>query len=251
MSVYAYCLLRLPAEEPWPFMTGVGKHPVFAFRCGKYTMLLSRLDRRFSFTPRSIVEHGQVISRAFESHTVLPMRFGTFFLSEKQIEQLIRENQEELLESFCRLRGKAEMRVKLIFPRMNWENQVLKKPPRRAWVEGSLTPEASGPALDSKNQELAYVMAGRARELFHPLEEQVSCRQIPSGEVVVDCAHLIEQQKVGNYQSLFQTASERVDICTMRLSGPWPPYHFLPLSVRMPAVTKPILVKPRVAIAAR
>src|SRR3972149_4880232 len=115
MAIYAYCLLRLSAEEPWPVLEGIGAHPVFPFRCGKYTTLLSRLNRNFPFTPRSIVEHGQVIARAFETHTVLPMRFGTFFASEKQIEHLIRGNQSELLEAFCRLRGKAEMRLKLCF----------------------------------------------------------------------------------------------------------------------------------------
>lgn len=250
MSIYAYCLLRLPSEEPWPFMIGVGKHPVFAFRCGKYTMLLSRLDRHFPFTPRSIVEHGQVISRAFETHTVLPMRFGTFFSSEKQIGQLIRENQEELLAAFCRLRGKAEMRLKLILPCSDGEAQSIKKPPQRAWSLRDLSRGGTDFPLDPRNQELAELLAARARELFHPLEEQVCCRQIRGGELVVDCAHLIESQKVGSYQDLYQMAAERVNICAMRMSGPWPPYHFLPSSVRLPAA-KATPVRPRVAVAAR
>ena len=77
-------------------------------------MLVSRLERDFVFSPRSIVEHGQVIAKIFESRTVLPMRFGTFFRSEQQVINLVRENRQDLLEAFCRLRGKAEMRVKLL-----------------------------------------------------------------------------------------------------------------------------------------
>src|SRR5262249_24221309 len=94
MSFYAYCLLRPSSDEPWPVMSCISDHPVFPLRCGKYTMLLSRLGRDFAFSPRSIVEHGQVISHAFETHTVLPMRFATFFQSERQIDNLIRENQK-------------------------------------------------------------------------------------------------------------------------------------------------------------
>src|SRR4051812_1183320 len=110
MAFYAYCILRPNSDDPWPVMQGISEHPVFPLRCGKYTVLLSRLERDYPFTPRSIVEHGQVISRVFESHTVLPMRFATFFKSEKQIVNVIQENQGELLEAFCRLRGKSEMR---------------------------------------------------------------------------------------------------------------------------------------------
>src|SRR3972149_6485047 len=116
MAIYAYCLLRFPSQQNWPVLRGVSGHPVFPFCCGRYTTLLSHLNRDFPFTALSIAEHGQAIARAFEMHTVLPMRFGTFFQSEKQIAGFIREQQRELLEPFCRWRGKAEMRLRLHFP---------------------------------------------------------------------------------------------------------------------------------------
>src|SRR3972149_3315852 len=161
MSIYAYCLLRLPLEEIWPILNGVGQHPVFPFRSGKYAMLLSRLERNFPFTPRSIVEHAQVVARAFETHTVLPMRFGTFFSSEKQIEQLIRENR---------------------------------------------------------------------------------------GELVVDCAHLVETQRVAGYQRLLPVAEEHIKECTLRLTGPWPPYHFLPSAIRLPSYSLRPLTRKAAAV---
>ncbi len=237
MAFYAYCLLRLNPDEPWPVMQGISDHPVFPLRSGKYAMLLSRLERSFPFSPRSIVEHGQVIAHAFESRTVLPMRFATFFKSEKQIVNLIQENQKELLEAFCRLRGKAEMRLKLLFQADALEAtaQAQKKgcqstlSSRFACATGEETP------LDPRNQELAHQLAARVGEMFHPIEQQISCRLIHSRELVVDCAHLVESQKVEIYQKLLSAASEQVKNCDLRISGPWPPYHFLPSAVRMPA----------------
>ena len=238
MAIYAYCLLRLTPEESWPVMDGIAGHPVFPFRSGKYTMLLSRLGRTPTFTPRSIVEHGQVIARAFETHTVLPMRFGTFFRSEKQIEQLIRENQRDLLETFCRLRGKAEMRLKLCFPSAASDGPAPKKQPQKArFLRDSGSPDGAMEAADPHGREMAEQMATWLREVFHPLADQVSCRRLDSHELVVDCAHLIESQRVETYRQLCCLASDQVKDCAIRMSGPWPPYHFLPASVRLPAVS--------------
>ncbi len=248
MAFYAYCLLRLSSDEPWPVMQGISEHPVFPFRCGKYTMLLSRLDRNFPFTPRSIVEHAQVISRVFESHTVLPMRFATFFKSEKQISNLIQENQKELLESFCRLRGKAEMRLKLVF--QNCHDTKPEWKPLQS-IQTAEHESSEEPAiLDPARREMADQIATRLRDMFHPLDQQVSCRLIQNRELLVDCAHLIETQKAEIYQKMQPAACEEVKGCDIRISGPWPPYHFLPTSVRLPAAT-PIPLRRRAVASAR
>src|SRR3990172_2622285 len=118
-------------------------------------MLLSGLDRNFPFIPRSIVEHAQVVSRAFEGHTVLPMRFGTFFSSERQIEQLVRENREELLVTFCRLRGKAEMRMKVTVCPVSPEVQTIRKPPRKSGFLAEELPDGVDLPVDMATREFA------------------------------------------------------------------------------------------------
>lgn len=250
MAIYAYCLLRLPSEEALPALRGIDARPVFPLRCEKHTMLGSRLERDFPFSARSIVEHGQVIARIFEKHTVLPMRFGTFFRSEKQIAELIRENRQDLLEAFCRLRGKAEMRLKLLFRFPAPSFAEVRKPPQRSFGSKGSFPNEDGDPLDPQCRELAAQLSVRLREMFHPLDEQVTCRRLQTSELLVDCAHLIESQQVGTYQKLCCLASEQVKDCALRMSGPWPPYHFLPASVRLPAAPATAL-RPRLAVAAR
>lgn len=236
MALYTYGLLRLSSDEPLPPLRGIDGRPVFPLRCEKYLMLCSRLERDFAFTARSIVEHGQVITKVFENHTVLPMRFGTFFRSEKQVMDLVRENRHELLEAFCRLRGKAEMRVKLL---MGFDGSAdtagARRPPRRALVSDEPMPQGDGEPLDPQCRELAAQLSVRLREMFHPLDQQVSCRRLEGSQLLVDCAHLIESARVAAYQKLCCQASAQVKDCCLRVSGPWPPYHFLPNAVRLPA----------------
>ena len=238
MAIYTYCLLRTPSEEVLPALRGIDARPVFPLRCERYTMLASRLERDFVFTARSIVEHGQVIARVFENRTVLPMRFGTFFRSEKQVVDLVRENRQALLESFCRLRGKAEMRLKLL---LGFEappaGAEVRKPPQRALGAEDYSVGGDGEPLDPQCRELAAQLSLRLREMFRPLDQQVSCRRLESCQLLVDCAHLIEAEQVAAYQKLCCQASTQVKDCAIRVSGPWPPYHFLPASVRLPATS--------------
>jgi hypothetical protein len=200
-------------------------------------MLVSRLERDFAFSARSIVEHGQVIARVFENRTVLPMRFGTFFRSEKQVIDLVRENRQALLEAFSRLRGKAEMRLKLLLGFEPPAAGPVRKPPRRSLGQDEFEVGGDGEPLDLQCRELAQQLAGKLRDMFHPLDQQVSCRRLESSQLLIDCAHLIETEQISTYQKLCGQASSTVKDCAMRVSGPWPPYHFLPTSVRLPAPT--------------
>jgi hypothetical protein len=63
--------------------------------------------------------------------------------------------------------------------------------------------------------------------LFNPQDEEVSCRLMENGKMVLDIAHLIERKCVERYQNKFASTVLMMRECQMQLSGPWPPYHFV------------------------
>jgi hypothetical protein len=63
--------------------------------------------------------------------------------------------------------------------------------------------------------------------LFQPLDEEVSCRLMENGKMMLDIAHLIDRKCVERYQNKFVSTSAVMRECQMQLSGPWPPYHFV------------------------
>jgi hypothetical protein len=68
--------------------------------------------------------------------------------------------------------------------------------------------------------------------MFHPLEEEVSCRRIEAGGMLIDIAHLIEHKSIEKYQNRFNSAAGQLKGCELVISGPWPPYHFMPGKLR-------------------
>jgi hypothetical protein len=219
LPYYAYCILRLEADREWNVFPGISDRPVFPLREGRLAMLVSRVDSAVAGEAQSLIEHGRVIRRVFEQHTVLPFRFGTVFATEQHARQLLISNRSDLQEALNRLRGKAEMHLKMVF-----ENALGNQPGSggRRGEGGTPPPEALRLAAD------------RLAGIFQTMGEHVSVRELQNGECLVDLAHLIEDSRVASYQRVFQHAADRMKDCQLLVSGPWPPYHFLPSAVRLP-----------------
>ena len=222
MPYYAYCILRLDPEQDWTVFPGVAERPVFPVREGRLVMLVSRLDGGFNIDAHSIIQHGRAVHRVFEKHTVLPFRFGTTFESEQQVQQVLLANRTKFQGTMNQLRGKVEMHVKLLLATDGARAK------RKAAQRPSPLPEP----------ELARQAAGRLAGLFQPLEEQISVRPLQNGDRLVHFAHLIEGAQVASYQRTYSSAAARMKDCQLLFSGPWPPYHFLPSAVRIPAASE-------------
>ncbi len=78
-----------------------------------------------------------------------------------------------------------------------------------------------------ERQTRARAVSFQMHRLFLPLDEEVSCRLLENGKMMLDIAHLIDRKCVERYHNKFVTTSAVMRDCHMQLSGPWPPYHFV------------------------
>ena len=60
------------------------------------------------------MDHARVVSECFRQATVLPFRFGTVFETDEALRHAVRANRKTFHESLERLRGKAEMHIKVM-----------------------------------------------------------------------------------------------------------------------------------------
>lgn len=63
---------------------------------------------------RSVLIHDRIIQMVYHQTTVLPLRFGTQFLSRQRLIDHLESHQQTYLEQLDRLQGKAEYLLKLI-----------------------------------------------------------------------------------------------------------------------------------------
>ena len=240
MAWYAYCLTEQQQQNGprsrRPFiledLTGVDNAPVLSYPSGEFAVIVSEYNRTDDLDKKAILDHARVVSACFRTTTVLPFRFGTVFDSDDALRQAVRTNRKVLCQSVERLRGKAEMHLKLV---------VHDGSLREAMIEVELPTTAGGEYLsklrvkaarERERQTKARALSVQMHRLFNPLEEEVTCKKVDADGMLIDIAHLIDHKSVPKYQNRISTAAKQLKNCELVISGPWPPYHFMPGNLR-------------------
>ena len=158
--------------------------------------------------------------------TVLPFKFGTVFESDEALRHAIRNNKRIFADSIAKLRGKAEMHIKVMVREGTAVAEVLRVLPPKAGSEylSRLREQAS---RDRERQSRARALSQQVHKLLNPLQEEISCKKVERG-IVLDIAHLIHSDGVEKYQSRYSNALRQFKDVEISLTGPWPPYHFMP-----------------------
>lgn len=245
MAWYAYCITEQKAflgtvrsRRPFPVdgILGVRNSQVFAYPSGELAVIVSEYSPG-ELDQQSVIEHARVVSDCFRNTTVLPFRFGTVFDSDEALRRAIRANRKAFTDSVFRLKGKAEMHLKLVVKDGSLR-EAMNDIELPSSVGGEyLTRLREKAARHRERQTKARALSVQVNKLFHPLEEEVTCRKNESGGMLIDIAHLIEEKSVERYQNSYNSAMRQLKNCEILISGPWPPYHFTPGKLRTPGST--------------
>ena len=242
MAWYAYCLteqqiLQNGSRSRRPCLIegiqGVNGASVLSYPSGEFAVIVSEYDRNTEkLGEKAVLEHARVVSVCFRTGTVLPFRFGTIFDNDDALRQAVRGNRRAFGQSVARLKGKAEMHIKV----------VLRDGSLRDAMTNIVLPDTVGGEYLSKLREKAWrererqtkarALSVQVHKLFNPLEEEVSCKRVDEQGMLIDIAHLIDSKSVEKYQNRYTSAAKQLKNCEVAMSGPWPPYHFLPGKLR-------------------
>ena len=240
MAWYAYCIAERNAfpelarhRRPMPLtgVTGLFGNQTFLFPAADLAVIVSEHLPEHNARlagPESTAaarEHAKVIAGAFERSTVLPFRFGTTFEDDDALRRSVRSNQRHFLANVERLRGKAEMHLKVlvddICPEIKGGNTTYNA------GQEYLAHLRETATRQRERQSRARALSVQMHRMFLPLEEEITCKRMESGKMLIDIAHLVDKSTVERYQNKYSSASRELKDCAMQLSGPWPPYHFV------------------------
>jgi len=163
-----------------------------------------------------LVRYEQTVETIMQTHTILPMRFGSLLESEEDVRDLLRTRAGEFLAALERLVGAAEYGLR-----------VATAPDPADGPADPLT-SSSGEAYMRKHLEERR----QSRELCAWLDRALdglvrdsSYRETPDPEAPLSAAYLVDRLTEPAFRERVTELSET----TGRIvwwSGPWPPYSF-------------------------
>jgi hypothetical protein len=239
MSWYAYCIAERQSfpelarhRRPMPLngVSGLFGNQTFLFPAGDLAVIVSEHTpadcERITVAAeaqQAAKDHARVIADCFKLSTVLPFRFNTTFVDDDGLRRSVRSNQRHFLANVERLRGKAEMHLKVLVDDTCPGNSARNMTVGHEYLT-SLRESAS---RQRERQSKARALSVQMHRMFLPLAEEITCKRMDSGKMLLDIAHLIDNKTVERYQNKYSSATTELKDCRMQLSGPWPPYHFV------------------------
>ena len=238
MAWYAYCITERNAfpelgrhRKPMPLsgVNGLFGNQTFLFPAADLAVIVSEhlpedQARLATLEGQAAArDHARVISGCFEMSTVLPFRFGTTFEDDEALRRSVRSNQRHFLANVERLRGMAEMHLKVLVDDTCPGNALRDMTVGQQYMT-SLRESAS---RQRERQSKARALSLQMHRMFLPVAEEITCKRMDSGKMLLDIAHLVDKKTVERYQNKYSTATLELKEYAMQLSGPWPPYHFV------------------------
>jgi hypothetical protein len=249
---YLYCLApsgRIGRIEA----PGIDERPVTVLACGGVTTVLSevpldefcgeaaeaRLQDLAWLAPR-VCRHEAVVEEAMRKGPILPARFAALYSSTASLEQFIACNRQAIAEFFSEIGGRQEWAVKGMLLREKARSAL------RATAPPALSASPGARYFEEKRIEaglarqvslwLKEVSAGAAAEL-EPLAAGFRERKVTDAgpdedgtETVLNWAFLVAPEGIGEFRARVGqlSAAHAARGLSLRLSGPWPPYSFVP-----------------------
>jgi len=241
---YVYCIIEAP--EPLKFgPIGIGADP-----SDVHTVHFKNLAAVVSDAPLEVLDstrehvlaHERVNETVMREHTVIPMSFGTIFKTREDIVELLRSAAEAFGDVLDKMQNKLEFGLKVLWDR----DQAVRE------VEGDdedisrLKLEISGqkgPTYFARMQYGRLVDAAlQARseryvaEILDELRDVSVASRInkPIGDkMIMNAAFLISRDRESAFDSRVKSIASRFDKLTFKYTGPWPPYNFVNIRLKL------------------
>ncbi len=204
---YVYCIIRATEDVAFGAI-GLGALPsdVGTVRHRELAAVVSDWPEGVPDPTRdNLLGHERVNETVMRERTVLPMAFGTVLRSREDVEELLRAGHDAFAAALARVEGHVELGLKVLY--MARDGEVVRA---RAERDASTLMDALR----------AVSVAARV--------------SAPVGErMVLNASFLVHRERVAAFDARVKSLAARHEELTFRSTGPWPPYHFVDIQLKL------------------
>jgi len=241
---YVYCIIN--SEKPLRFgAIGIGAEPpeVYTIHYKNLAAVVSDAPLEVLDSTRdNVLAHERVNETVMHDHTVIPMSFGTIFKTHDDIIELLRSAFDAFGDLLNKMQNKLEFGLKVL-----WDpDQAVKDVESEDEDIAKLKKEISaqkGPtyfarmqygrlvdsALQSRSERYVASILNELRDV------SVASRiNKPIGDkMIMNAAFLISRNQEQAFDRKIKDIASRLDQLTFKYTGPWPPYNFVNIRLKL------------------
>jgi hypothetical protein len=241
---YVYCIIE--ASEPLRFgPVGIGATPADV-----YTVHFKNLAAVVSDAPLEVLDstrenvlaHERVNEAVMREHTVIPMSFGTVFKTREDIVELLRSAAEAFGDVLNKMQNKLEFGLKVLWDRDQTVREVEAEDEDISRLKKEISAQ-KGPTYFARMQYGRLVDAAlhaRSERYVAAVLDQLRDVSVASrinkpigDKMIMNAAFLILRDQEQAFDAKVKSIAGRFDKLTFKYTGPWPPYNFVNIRLKL------------------
>jgi hypothetical protein len=188
-------------------------------------------------TRDNVLAHQRVQEAVMREHTLLPMAFGITLRTRDDVVELLRSAYDAFDGVLARLEGHVELGLKVLWDRDRVARDLESKDPELSRFKED--PPASANRMEYERR-LESALRERAdhdsQALVEALRPMAAAVRVvsPLGErMILNAAFLVAREREIAFDAKVRSLAARFELLTFHFTGPWAPYHFADIRLRL------------------
>ena len=242
---YVYCIIRSAQMREFGGIGIGGSHRVYTVQHNDLAAVVSDTPIViYDPTRENVLAHEFVNETVMKEHTVIPMSFGTVFRSEEDVTELLRSTYQAFSEVLDKMQDKIEFGLKVLWDRdkvvatLEQDNEEI----RRLKDEISRHTSSStyfarmqlGRLVESSLEETSQRYVADVHEMLKVVAVASRSNKPIGDRMILNAAFLVDRAQEATFDERVKEVSRKYeDILTFKYSGPWPPYNFVNIKLKL------------------
>ncbi|MGB8887035.1 MAG: GvpL/GvpF family gas vesicle protein [Candidatus Korobacteraceae bacterium] len=218
---------------------------VYAVTHGDIAAVVSR-TAVFIFDPtrENALAHEHVIETVMKTHTIIPMSFGTVFRTDDDIREVLRSIYPSVKDVLQQMAGKVEFGLKVTWDREHIIEQLQREHDEIHRFHLEITRKHLQSTYFARMQlgrmidkALSERSAEYVREIYEALRAicVASRDNKPIGDkMIMNAAFLLERERETEFDAAVNRIARKFgDRLNFKYTGPWPPYNFVNIRLKL------------------
>src|SRR5947209_2532189 len=242
---YVYCIVRSDRQRDFGSIGIGGGQKVSTVAYNDLAAVVSNTPIViYDPTRENVLAHEFVNETVMKEFTVIPMSFGTVFRSEEDVTELLRSTYQAFSDVLEKMRDKIEFGLKVLWDR----EKVIAKVERENDEISRLREEIGrhtttstyfarmqlGRLIDSALEEMSARYVADIHEILKPVAVASRSNKPIGDRMILNAAFLVDRaQEQAFDERVKETSRKYEDVLSFKYSGPWPPYNFVNIKLKL------------------
>ena len=241
---YVYCIIK--TERPLSFgPLGMGPEPADV-----HTVNFRDIAAVVSNTPMvvqdptrdNVLAHQRVNETVMNEYTVIPMSFGTVFKTDDDIIELLRSAYDAFTDVLNKMHGKFEFGLKVLWDREQIVREIEDDDEDIRRLKGEIQSQKGstyfarmqyGRLIDAALQTRSEQYVAEIFQMLRDVSVASRSNKPIGDRMIMNAAFLVGRELEHAFDARVKDIGQRFEKLTFKYTGPWPPYNFVNIRLKL------------------